>query len=199
MQNISRQKAISNILKKYSAEFEHAQKVKNLALLLFDKTREIFHNLGENERDLLEAGALLHDIGYYVDKKDHHKHSCALIMQEHPEEFTEEEIKIIANIARYHRGKMPRNSHKCFSALDNDKDRELVKKLGAIVRIADGLDRGHVSAIEDLNCFYDSFSNIFYIILESKHFSCQLEMLAIENKKDLFEKVFNVQVKVRLN
>src|SRR6185369_7356407 len=65
--------------------------------------------------------------------------------------FSEAERAVIANIARYHRGSLPKKRHPEYEAL-NPADRETVCRLGGIVRLADALDRSHDSRVKDLRC-----------------------------------------------
>ena len=69
---------------------------------IFDQTRSV-HGLGDRERDWLEYGALLHDIGVHISYERHHRHSYYLIKNGDLRGFDPEEIEIIALIARYHR------------------------------------------------------------------------------------------------
>ena len=106
-------------------------------------------NFTRHQRTLLSAAALLHDVGYHIAHDSHHKHSLYLIKNSELTGFSEAERDVIANIARYHRGSLPKERHLEFAAL-NLTDRDTVFKLGAIVRIADALDRSHESHISDL-------------------------------------------------
>lgn len=93
-------------------------------------------------RELLEAAALLHNIGYLVSYQKHHKHSYHLIVHSGMPGFTRRELELVAQIARYHRRAKPSEEHKPFAALDL-ADQDLVCKLAGILRIADGLNRTH--------------------------------------------------------
>ena len=194
MQNSVQEKSIKNLFNKYFFDPDHANQVKKLSLLIFDKTKGFLHNFSDHERILLEAGSFLHDIGYCVSSEGHNKHSYALITESSIEGFSTEETEIIANIARYHRGKKPRKTHPCFGKLADNKDRELVKKLSSMVRMADGLDRSHLSVIESLDCTYDSYSQILYVIMRLNIPDCGFEIWAADRKKELFEEEFGVRV-----
>ncbi|HWB53640.1 MAG TPA: Ppx/GppA phosphatase family protein, partial [Tepidisphaeraceae bacterium] len=85
----------------------HAEHVTQLALQLFDQTRSL-HGLSVIERELLEYASLLHDIGWHISGKSHHKHSMYLILNGNLKDFTPEETTIMACIARYHRKSLPR-------------------------------------------------------------------------------------------
>lgn len=197
MLDSTKQKNILYILRKYELEPDHAHQVKKIALLLFDKTKGTLHDFSEKERDLLEAGTLLHDIGYYISAKDHHKNSAKLIREERPSVFTNEEIEIIAEIARYHKGKKPKDKHEEYAVLP-ESSKILVRKLSGFGRIADALDCSHLSVIKDLDCVYDSFSQNLFIILKLNIPECSMELEKAQAKKDLFEKEFGVEVKFRI-
>ncbi len=128
---------------------DHAQQVARLALALFDGTRAD-HRLGDREREWLEYGALLHDIGVHIGYERHHKHSYYLIKHGGLRGFAPEEIEIIALIARYHRHGEPKKSHEGFAALQR-KQRATVRALAAFVRLAEGLDRSHAQVVRALS------------------------------------------------
>jgi exopolyphosphatase/guanosine-5'-triphosphate,3'-diphosphate pyrophosphatase len=127
----------------------HAQQVAALAVTLFDATRDR-HGLGEREREWLEYGALLHDVGTHISYERHHKHSYYLIRHGGLRGFDPEEVAIIALIARYHRQATPRRSHKPFGALSG-RQRRTVKLLSSIVRLVEGLDRSHAQVVSGLS------------------------------------------------
>ncbi len=127
---------------------EHAQQVARLALALFDGTRDE-HKLGAREREWLEYGCLLHDIGVHISYERHHKHSYYLVKHGDLRGFAPDEIEIIALVARYHRQVQPRKSHEGYRDLERQQ-RKTVRTLAAFVRLAEGLDRSHsqiVSAV----------------------------------------------------
>lgn len=191
-----KQKNILYILRKYELDADHANQVKKLALSIFDKTKGILHDFSDKERDLLEAGALLHDIGYYISAKDHHKNSAKIIKDEKLEGFTDEEIEIIANIARYHRGKKPKENHESYASL-LEPTKILTRKLSSFVRFADALDNSHLSLITDFDCIYDFYSQNLFIILKLNILDCSPEINKAQSKKDLFEEEFGVKIKFR--
>jgi len=196
MLDTEKQKNILYILRKYELDPDHSNQVKKLALTIFDKTQGVLHDFSEKERDLLEAGAILHDIGYYTSAKGHHKNSAKIIKSETPEGFSKEEIEIIANIARYHRGKKPKESHEGYASL-SDSAKTLTRKLSAFVRFADALDNSHLSLIKDLDCVYDFYSQNLFIILKVNMPDFSLEINKAQSKKDLFEEEFKVKIKFR--
>jgi exopolyphosphatase / guanosine-5'-triphosphate,3'-diphosphate pyrophosphatase len=130
---------------------EHAQQVARLAVAIFDQTRSV-HGLGDRERDWLEYGALLHDIGVHISYERHHRHSYYLIKNGDLRGFDPQEIEAIALIARYHRQGTPKKSHEGYGDLPGSV-RRAVKTLSAIVRLAEGLDRSHAQALEGIDLY----------------------------------------------
>jgi exopolyphosphatase / guanosine-5'-triphosphate,3'-diphosphate pyrophosphatase len=126
----------------------HAQQVARLSLLVFDATRGT-HELGEREREWLEFGALLHDIGIHISYERHHKHAFYLIRHGGLRGFEPEEVDVIGLVARYHRQATPKASHEGYSDLSRER-RRTVRVLGAIVRLAEGLDRSHAQVVRRL-------------------------------------------------
>lgn len=127
----------------------HAEQVARLALALFDATRAI-HQLGPREREYLEFGALLHDIGAHISYEKHHKHSQYLIRHGDLRGFDPTEIALLALIARYHRQSPPKKSHEDFAALTEDH-RQIVRVLSAMLRLSEGLDRSHAQLVDRID------------------------------------------------
>ncbi len=172
--------------RRYHYEESHALQVANLAETIFDALAPIY-NLKRHGRTLLSAAALLHDVGYHISHESHHKHSFYLIKNSEITGFTQTEKIIIANVARYHRGSLPKDKHTDFMEL-TEKDRRTVAQLGAILRLAEALDRGHENHVMNMRFKLDK-QNLF-LNLESRE-DCTIEREAIELKKDLFESAFN--------
>ncbi|MDP4219280.1 MAG: Ppx/GppA phosphatase family protein [Bacteroidota bacterium] len=176
-------------------EQTHAEHVAALSLSLFDQTLRL-HHLGTDERKYLYYASLLHDIGYHISHTEHHQHSYYIISHADLLGFTNEEIEIIANIARYHRKSHPKLKHEGFARLQSDEHRDLVRKLSAIIRIAEGLDRGNISIIRSVDCRINR--NSVEIRLKPKKNAprdLELEIWGAERKKMLFEEVYGRQVR----
>ena len=130
---------------------EHAQQVARLALNIFDQTRSV-HGLGDREREWLEFGALLHDVGVHISYERHHRHSYYLIKNGDLRGFDPQEIEVIALIARYHRQATPKKSHEGYGDLKGAQ-RRTVRVLSAMVRLAEGLDRSHAQALAGIDLY----------------------------------------------
>jgi exopolyphosphatase / guanosine-5'-triphosphate,3'-diphosphate pyrophosphatase len=130
---------------------EHAQQVARLALAIFDQTRGV-HKLSDKEREWLEYGALLHDVGVHISYERHHRHSYYLIKNGDLRGFDPKEIEVIALIARYHRQATPKKSHEGYADLGGQL-RRTVRTLAAIVRLAEGLDRSHAQTIAGVDLY----------------------------------------------
>ena len=177
--------------RRYGYEETHALQVADLAEKIFDALAPLY-KLGRHGRTLLSAAALLHDVGYHISHESHHKHSFYLIKNSEMTGFSETEKLMIANIARYHRGALPKDKHIDFMQL-NEKDRKIVAQLGAILRIADALDRGYENHVKDIK--FKRIKQDLHLKLVSLQ-DCTIERQAIEQKKDLFEAAFNCTLKI---
>jgi exopolyphosphatase/guanosine-5'-triphosphate,3'-diphosphate pyrophosphatase len=165
---------------------EHSRQVTRLALEIFVALAAPF-NFGEKERQLLEAAALLHDVGYFISYSGHHKHTYHLVRHADLFGFTPREREIIAHIARYHRKSLPKKKHESFIRLV-PQDRLLVKRLGGILRLADGLDRRRNSVVTALDC---SLSGSSFTVRISGEGDISVELFGGNVKGDLFEIAFH--------
>lgn len=134
-------------------EREHSEHVAQLATSILDQIESLGLGTGRwitpEIRFLLEAAAVLHDIGNLINYAEHHKHSFRFIMNGRIPRMNERQTAIIANVARYHRRAEPSRRHSAYAAL-SARDRSTVRRLAAILRVADGLDRTHTQAVRDL-------------------------------------------------
>ena len=166
----------------------HALHVAGLALRLFDQTKPL-HGYGRREREWLEFAALLHDIGYLINPRQHHKHAYYLIKHSDLSGLTAEEVDIVANIARYHRRALPGKKHDDFAAMPAGSQR-IVKVLGALLRIADALDRSQFSVVQTIDVTLEKNVTILLHVAGD----AELEIWAARGRADLFEKVFHRSV-----
>ncbi len=185
-QNRNWRAAMLDFARSCHADEEHAEQVARLALEIFDSLAEPFA-MGEKERRLLEAAALLHDIGYFIGYAGHHKHSYHLVRHADLFGFTPGQRELIANITRYHRKSLPKKKHEGYGAL-SEQDRQLVNRLGGILRLADGLDRRRNSMVKGLHCTLSQTE--FRIALEGGDRDLSVEIFGGSEKGDLFETAF---------
>ena len=165
----------------------HSEQVARLCVRLFDDTKSL-HGLGTPERELIECGALLHDIGWHIGRTSHHKHSAYLIRHGDLKNFTREEVEIIAHIARYHRKSPPKQKHDTFAKL-SPRARTIVRVGAALLRIADGLDRSHASVVRDIRCRTGGEDKVVKCTVSTR-WDAQLELWGAKRKREMFEKIF---------
>ncbi len=175
--------------RRFGYEEAHSHQVARLAEKIFDSIATS-ENLTRHQRTLLSATALLHDVGYHIAHESHHKHALYLIANSELTGFSEAERAVIANAARYHRGSLPKERHLEYAAL-NTADRETVGRLGAIVRVADALDRSHDSRVSDLRCTREE--DTVHMQIHSA-LDCENELQEADRKRDLFEQAFQCKL-----
>jgi len=177
---------------KYRYDSAHAGNVAHLSTLVFDQL-QAEHGLDERARLLLEAAALLHDIGAFVSLRGHHKHTQYILSAAEIFGLSREDMAIISNVARYHRRAAPNKSHLPYMALDSAA-RIVVSKLAAILRVANALDADHLQKIRDVR-----------VLREGDHWVLEvdgagdltIERLAALARADLLTEVFGRKVTFR--
>ncbi|TMB33680.1 MAG: Ppx/GppA family phosphatase [Deltaproteobacteria bacterium] len=172
----------------------HAEQVAQLSLALFDQLRPM-HRLGAEERGLLHAAALLHDVGTFVSYNRHHKHGYYLLFYADLPGFTDRERELIATIARYHRRSVPKDRHEVFQLL-TPAERVVVRGLAAILRVADGLDRGHRRQVRRLEVSRRAPGMRIDVWAEK---GADLEVWSAQQKSDLLAEVCGGPVRFRLH
>ena len=186
-----RLRSVMELVNKYEWHEDHSTHVAKLATTLFDEFRESL-GLTDVDRELLKYSAYMHDIGYFISHRKHHKHALYIIRHSDLLGFKEIEIEMMANISRYHRRSTPKMRHKYFKKLPKPI-RERIKKLSAILRVADGLDRSHYQNVRDVRVEKAGQKTKLFIITETDP---QLEIWGAMRKRALLEEVLSSDVEV---
>ena len=196
-----RQRSVLKTAQKYQVNLEYSDRVANFALTLFDQTRERLHAWDSEARELLWAAAMLHNCGFYVSHSAYHKHSYYLIRHGELLGFSEAEIEVIANFARYHRRNTPKKKHESYSNLPSKKHRQLVSQLSAILRLAVALDRRQIGAIAGVQCEYYPSTQKLHLQLQASQpgDDCALELWSLEYEKAVFEAEYGVRLVATLD
>lgn len=189
-----RRKGVLALADAFSLDRKHDRQVERLAAELFIQLQP-WHGLSENEGELLEAAAHLHEVGLRVGFEEHHKHSYYVIRHSHLlSGFVDREIEIMAQVARYHRKSHPKLSHPEWMALPED-DRRRVSMLSGIVRLADGLDRRHRAAVASITV-HERGKGLVVVVTPRKGESLEMELWAAESKLSLLEETLGRSVTV---
>lgn len=175
--------------RRFGYEENHSLQVATLAEKIFDALEPVY-DLPRHDRTLLSAAALLHNIGYHIAHSEHHKHSLYLIKYSELTGFSESERHVIANVARYHRGSPPKEKHVDFMAL-NDAQKETVRRLGAILRLANALDRSYCSLVRDVRIERQERDLLFEIVSDVE---CLNELETAAERADMFEIAFDCRL-----
>jgi exopolyphosphatase/guanosine-5'-triphosphate,3'-diphosphate pyrophosphatase len=165
---------------------EHSRHVAKLALELFDQTREL-HGLDDTDRELLEYAAFLHDIGEHVSHDGHDRHAAYLVAHGQLRGFDPEEILLLTALVRWHRRGDPKASDDLVGELDGDQ-RERVRRLAALLRVADGLDRSRNQLVGGITARVSPSLVLLRLQTEGDP---ELELWGARRKRELFERVYD--------
>lgn len=180
-----RRSSVRDLARRCRWDERHGTKVAALACDLFDQLLPL-HGLRQADRELLEFAALLHDIGEHVAVDGHHKHSAYLIEHGRLRGFSPDEVHVLATLARFHRRGEVKTSYRPFGRM-GETDRQRVTALAALLRVADGLDRGHTGVVDgvDVKIQFDAVVLRLHAAGDD-----ELELWGVRRKRDLFARVF---------
>jgi exopolyphosphatase/guanosine-5'-triphosphate,3'-diphosphate pyrophosphatase len=191
--------AVERVLASSAWALGHVHQVAHLAGRLFDALRP-YHACGRDAERMLVAAALLHDVGYPTDPDRHHKVSARLIRTMLGPPFEPAQVELIALVARYHRKGCPKLRHRRYGALTPD-DRRTVNWLGGMLRVADGLDRAHDSAVGAIHAMRHD-GRLMLRVSPAGDTPRPAELLAEDvagamRKRDLLERALGLSVTIR--
>jgi exopolyphosphatase/guanosine-5'-triphosphate,3'-diphosphate pyrophosphatase len=181
--------SVQQFAKACGFEQRHSQHVAGLALQLFDQLQTPL-GLPQQDRVLLEAAGLLHEIGYLINYEKHHHHSYHLIMHGNFRGLSPKQRELVANVARYHRKAGPKKKHANFAKLALS-EKETVRRLSAILRLADGLDRTHLQRVKGIRCELKEGQLLLMVTADQLP---DVDLWGGQQKGRLFEKVFGVKL-----
>jgi exopolyphosphatase/guanosine-5'-triphosphate,3'-diphosphate pyrophosphatase len=190
----ARERSVREFAERSHYEQPHARQVQRIALQLFDAIGDRI-GCAPSDRAVLADAALLHDIGYHINYNNHHKHSYHLILHADLLGMSPEEQVAVANVARYHRGTRPRKKHVNFGPLDPALRRRIIR-LSALLRIADGFDRGHIGAIDRVKVRWLGRAMRITVIPKPGAGDLRLEMWGASRKSALLAKLAGVAVEI---
>ncbi len=185
-----RRRSVFELLRKCRWHETHSTHVANMALKIFDALGSDLE-LNDNDRELLEYASYMHDIGYHIAHSGHHKHALYIIRNAELKGFREDEIEIMANVARYHRRSTPKKRHYEYWKLKPEL-RKRIKRLSAILRVADGLDRSHYQNVQKFDLEITKNELIFHLYVQSDP---QLEIWGAGRKSHLLREVTGKKIK----
>jgi exopolyphosphatase / guanosine-5'-triphosphate,3'-diphosphate pyrophosphatase len=193
LRDVSR-RSIRQLVDRCDDDPAHSVHVAGLAVDLFDAIPEL-RSLGPAAREYLEAGAMLANVGLVVAHSQHHLHAYYVIRNSELAGLTDNEIEVIAQIARYHRKSEPKQSHPPFGALSGD-DQRLVRSLAGVLRVAIGLDRRHEGRVVAVRCPPDGDGPLTISALAADGCDIGLELYAAQERTSLLERVLDRDVQV---
>lgn len=143
-----RTRSAAAVGRRFGFDEKHARQVASLSLQLFDQLAAV-HGLPASARSVLEAAALLHDVGHAVSPQRHHKHTLYLVQNADIAGFSDLERQLVALVARYHRRSTPERGRPDLEGM-SIADLRVLRRLVAMLRIADALDRSHHQVVTAL-------------------------------------------------
>lgn len=173
-------------------DVDHSAHVTGHALQIFDALAPGRPLLDARARELLEVAAILHDVGYFIGHDKHHRHSWHLLIHAPLAGLTAREVAIVAAIARYHRGSLPKTSHEAWTRIA-EQDRDLVRLLAGIVRIADGLDRSQTGRVTSVSL--ESGPNVLTVVAHGAD-DLAVELYGADAKSELLARSLGTRIEI---
>jgi exopolyphosphatase/guanosine-5'-triphosphate,3'-diphosphate pyrophosphatase len=168
----------------------HAEHVRELSIQLFDQLQPV-HHLPAQSRVQLEAAALLHDTGHMISHRGHHKHGEYLALNGDIPGLEGRDRAIVAALVRYHNRKsVPAGHHVAYSSLNNN-DQRIVRRLAAILRVAEALDHSHRQRVTNLGASFQRGAVGLQITAQG---DAAEDLRDAIRSAELFEKEFHVRL-----
>jgi exopolyphosphatase / guanosine-5'-triphosphate,3'-diphosphate pyrophosphatase len=188
-----RERSVRHLASLCPDEQAHGEQVARLALDLHDGCQALGLIEGSS-REYLEAGALLANVGLVISHSGHHLHSYYVIRNsERLTGFTDHEVELIAQIARYHRKSAPKTSHPAFAHL-RAVDQRTVRTMAGIVRLAAALDRTYAGRVRSVSCGRQGEAVVVRVDAGAE--DVDLELYTADARKGLLEQALEVDLRI---
>jgi exopolyphosphatase/guanosine-5'-triphosphate,3'-diphosphate pyrophosphatase len=180
---------VERFVKRLHCESPHMELVRRLALSLFDQLRGL-HGMGPDERLVLEVAATLHDVGRILNEEGHHKHGEYMVRNADIPELRGWRRDMAACLVRYHnRRSEPDIEHKVYASLE-PRQRENVRALAALLRIAEGLDRDQKQSVVRVDVELSRREAFFKVHMRS---ASNAPIWGAQRRASLFEAEFGLK------
>lgn len=183
--------SVLNLAHLYRFQEQHAEHVAHLTLSMFDQLPRDCNLCSPQDRDVLWAASMLHDIGVTVDYHDHHKHGSYLILNAGLPGYTHRETAMIALLTRYHRKGKPTLDE--LAPLFGDGDEQRLLQMCALLRLAEQIDRPRDSAVRDVNIVVQGDRARMELVCRGDE---QVSLWAVEHHRDIFEDAFGYTLEI---
>jgi exopolyphosphatase/guanosine-5'-triphosphate,3'-diphosphate pyrophosphatase len=175
--------------RRLEADAPHSEHIRQLSMMLYDELQPV-HRLPQELRPLLEVAAVLHDIGYIVNRRAHQKHGEYLVRNGEIPGLKGWRKDMVACLVRYHnRRSEPEAHHLSYSALPAARRRQ-VRALASILRMAEGLDQSHRRAATRIEAVFSHGEVAFRVTARG---DASEDLRAAERKAELFKRLFRVK------
>jgi exopolyphosphatase/guanosine-5'-triphosphate,3'-diphosphate pyrophosphatase len=183
-----RHDALMAMGKHYGADLQFAQRIRDLALQLFRRLKAV-HQLPADYEDWLEAAAMLHEVGAYINRSGRRRHTYYVISNSELFGYTPLERRIIAATARYVGKSLPAPSDRVMNILPGIHQIHVAKAV-SLLRLARALDQGRRAAVSELKVRISQDGKVRFLLKPRPPEGIELELWAVEQEKDYFETVF---------
>jgi len=188
-----RWESIKRAVEHYRVDLHHALHVRESALLLFSSLKSV-HQLPVGYREWLSAAAMLYEVGDYVNRNGHHRHTYYIIANSEILGYTPQQRRVIGSIARYLGKSRPTPGDGPMNAL-SPEEQENVKKASVLLRIARALNMGRSQSVEKVGVSARNGRVSMKLTPRAKA-SVDLEVWAIEKDRSYFREVFGRELSV---
>ncbi len=187
-----RRSSVLNLAAQYLPDMTHTEHVAMLALAMFDELARLSLHPGDPvERELLWAASMLHDIGMSVDYDDHHKHSRYLILNAGLPGYSQTEVAIVAQAARYHRKGMPDPGP--LTALFGPGDAQRLDRCAVLLRLAEDLERSRDQLVRSARVALEDGTVQLRLIADGE---LAVPRWAASRESELFARAFHRELSV---
>ncbi len=183
-----RHDALLAAAKHYGADLQFAQRIRDLALQLFRRLRSV-HQLPPEYEDWLEAAAMLHEVGAYINRSGRRRHTYYVISNSEIFGYTPLQRRIIAATARYVGKSLPSPSDQVMRILPGLEQIHVAKAV-ALLRLARAFDQGRRAAVGELKVRVHQDGRVRLSLKPNPPEGIELELWAVQQEKNYFETVF---------
>jgi exopolyphosphatase/guanosine-5'-triphosphate,3'-diphosphate pyrophosphatase len=185
---LSALRAARKVAERFDMDAEHIKRIEDCALMMFDRLKKL-HGLEKRERFLLQMAVILHTVGKFINPKAHYIHSYHIINGLDIVGVDEDEKRVIAALALYHGTLLPDMERSEYAEL-TPKNRVLVSKLCAILRLAVAVNSGHGDKYDSVEVHLKDNELIVTLVT---HKDIELERWSFNTKKEFFADVYGIR------
>ncbi|MEO6817942.1 MAG: Ppx/GppA phosphatase family protein [Edaphobacter sp.] len=185
---------VLEVCRRYEVQLKNVEPVREHVVQLFDSLARV-HELPEEYKHWLEAAAMMHDVGKFMNHQGHYRHTQYIIANSEIFGFSPEQRAIVSAIARYLGKTRPNEEDRLMRSIPLEEHAHVTRAV-VLLRLAVALNQDRASAAVGMRVH--AYPKRVLLELVPGRGGAELEAWSLRKEGDYFLEVFRRELFVEV-